>query len=143
MIRSAGLEDLNKIELIEQEFGADAFTRRSLRHLILSDNIVYVIDLGGEIVGYLAALVRKDSPNIRLYSLMIDSRHRSRGYAVELIHFLERESRASGRAQISLEVREGNYPAVSLYTSCGFQMGEKLAGYYPDGESAIKFRKKI
>jgi ribosomal-protein-alanine N-acetyltransferase len=143
MIRSANIEDLNNIELIEQEFGADAFSRRSLRHLILSNNIVLVIDLGGVLVGYLIALLRKDSPKVRLYSIIIHSEHRNKGYAVELIHFLERESKTLGKGLIGLEVREGNYPAISLYDSCGFLRGEKVPGYYPDGETAIKYFKNL
>ena len=51
MIRSATREDLDKIELIEKQFGAEAFSRRSLRQLIMSDNLVLVLDLGGEIFG--------------------------------------------------------------------------------------------
>jgi [ribosomal protein S18]-alanine N-acetyltransferase len=143
MIRNAIIEDLDKIELLEKEFGAEAFKRRSLRHLILSDNMFYVIDLGGVLVGSIIGLKRKDTLSVRLYSLMIHPDHRNKGYAIELIEFFIRRCRELGASGVGLEVAEGNYPAISLYGSLGFQMTGRVDQYYRDGSSALKFFKKI
>ena len=143
MIRHADCDDLDKIELIEQEFGAEAFSKRSLRHLICSNNISLVIELGDEIVGYLIALVRKDSSNVRLYSLIIHSNHRGKGYATEILHFLERICKEQGRTRIGLEVSEVNYPAIALYRLHGFQTVSRAESYYKDGSAALKLQKLL
>ena len=143
MIRSATREDLDKIELIEKQFGAEAFSRRSLRHLIMSDNLVLVLDLGGEIFGCLIALVRRDRSTVRLYSMIIAESHRKRGYAIEMIQFLVRICRDREASGITLEVAEGNYPAISLYGSLGFQTTGRVDGYYRDGSAALKMYKPL
>lgn len=103
----------------------------------------YVVELGGKVVGYLIALKRSNSSKVRLYSLIIDENHRGRGYAVELLLALERDVKLAGKESICLEVREGNSPARSLYMACGFSKAEIVEDYYPDGESAVKYFKKI
>jgi ribosomal-protein-alanine N-acetyltransferase len=144
MIRFASIEDLDAIVELEKQFGAEAFSKRSLRHFICSNNIVYVIEFGDIIVGYLIALIRKDTSKVRLYSLMIDSNHRGKGYAIEILQFLERRCKELGKSEIGLEVSEGNYPAIALYSSLGFERGtERIENYYRDGTAALKFSKKL
>jgi ribosomal-protein-alanine N-acetyltransferase len=143
VIRSATREDLDKIELIEKQFGAEAFSRRSLRHLIMSDNVVLVLEFGGEIFGCLIALFRSDRPTARLYSLLVAESHRKRGYAVEMVQSLVRICRDREASGITLEVAEGNYPAIALYGSLGFQTTGRVDGYYHDGSAALKMYKPL
>ena len=143
MIRTANVTDLDSIELLEKQFGADAFTRRSLRRLICSGNLTYVVDLGGEIAGYMIALIRSNSRQVRLYSILVGEEYRGRGFAGEMLHLLERKAKGMAKDQLTLEVRESNKQAISLYVSSGFLASESLKNYYPDGENALKFIKKL
>jgi ribosomal-protein-alanine N-acetyltransferase len=144
MIRHAGCDDLDKIELIEQEFGAEAFSKRSLRHLISKAQFVFVYEtIEDGVVGYIAGLTRKNSTNVRLYSVIVKEQYRGNEYGVALIHYLMNRSREAGYKSISLEVSENNHKAIGIYYQFGFEPQNHIPNYYHDGSGAIKLSKML
>ncbi len=67
--------------------------------------------------------------------------HRRRGHGSALLGGLLQAARARGCAEMLLEVRSGNLPAVALYESLGFTRLAVRARYYQDnGEDALVMR---
>jgi ribosomal-protein-alanine N-acetyltransferase len=66
---------------------------------------------------------------------------RRRGIGTALLRELLRQARRAGASNVTLEVRESNQPARSLYESCGFSAVARRPGYYHDPpEDALIYR---
>lgn len=63
---------------------------------------------------------------------------RRQGVGISLLRLALREAVKMGIQKTFLEVRETNRAAIALYEKCGFQLGGRRKGYYPDtGEDAL------
>ena len=141
MIRTATLKDLESIVEIEKTFGADAFTRRCLRHLI-SNQSTLVIDKN-RILGYSIVLVRKNSTKARLYSIAIAEPYRGNGYGQALLKASENLAITLGCDRIGLEVAENNRVAQGLYKAMGYKLLKTIENYYSDGTHAQRFLRTL
>jgi len=78
----------------------------------------------GEIVGMATCFINfstfKAKPFINIHDLMIDNRHRGKGFGRSLLNKIESIARERKYCKITLEVREDNYTAQSLYYELGF-----------------------
>ena len=138
MIRKATLEDLESILRLEQTFGAEAFSKRSLRHFLIRGSTLVMEHELGNIMGYAILLTRRGSTKARLYSITIDPDHRGRGWSKQLLSATEEEARALGCIQMTLEVAVSNVIAKALYDRAGYSIVKLLPGYYRDGGDALK-----
>jgi ribosomal protein S18 acetylase RimI-like enzyme len=139
MIREATLDDLESIVKLEETFGAEAFTRRSLRYLIKKQTTL-VIDIG-EIIGYSTVLARKNSARARLYSIAIARPYRGNGHGQALLEASESLAIRMGRNKMCLEVAENNRVALGLYEARGYKLLKRLPNYYSDGTHALRLLK--
>ena len=63
---------------------------------------------------------------------------RRRGLGSHLLRLLITHARQRGAARVTLEVRERNLAAISMYRTFGFQETGVLRGYYGDtGENGL------
>jgi [ribosomal protein S18]-alanine N-acetyltransferase len=91
--------------------------------------------LDGRIAGYLVCS-RYDAV-WHLMNLCVDPDHRRRGIAVALLERLL-DRIGDPQAQLTLEVRRSNAPAIALYERFGFRGGGLRRRYYQDnGEDAL------
>jgi len=141
MIRKATLSDLESILSIEQQFGAEAFSKRSLRHLVLNGSTLVVDE--GDIRGYASVLLRSNSTVARLYSLAVSEQYHRMGYGKALLESALDRAREAERATLSLEVSAANLSARALYELLGFLPVVEIPNYYVDGSSAIRMKKSI
>jgi len=141
MIRKATLADLESILSIEQQFGAEAFSKRSLRHLVLNGSTLVVDE--GDIRGYASVLLRSNSSIARLYSLAVSEQYQRMGYGKALLESALDRAREAERASLFLEVSTLNSSAIALYELSGFVPIGVIPEYYFDGSSAIKMQKKL
>ena len=125
-------------ELERQNFSAP-WDENSVRSELTNPLSLWLVALeGGEVVGYVGSqtvLQEADMMNVAV----ADS-HRRRGIAralvEELIHRLD-------AYQLTLEVRQSNLPAISLYESMGFQqVGLRKNYYQKPKENALILRKE-
>jgi ribosomal protein S18 acetylase RimI-like enzyme len=144
-IRAATLSDVDCLLALEADsFASDRLTSRSFRHFVRSPTAVLrVIRDGTGILGYYLLLFRARSEVARLYSIAVDHRHRGRGLAGSLLADAERASRRHGLARLSLEVREDNAPAITLYERLGYGLKDRIAEYYADGAGARRYEKRL
>ena len=124
-------EDLDSIIKIESTcFTANAWSEDDFLYLIneKSDAVRYinvVAEENGEIAAYLAAVTIADEMNVD--SVAVKPEYRRKGVASKIIDFAISEAKAS---VITLEVRESNLPAISLYRSLGFEQTGMRKNYY-------------
>ncbi|WP_428739545.1 N-acetyltransferase family protein [Sulfurimonas sp.] len=133
-IRSASLDDIDAIQAVENNnFTAQDFrlSRASIRYH-LKNNLVYVVEVSGEIVGYILWLERKNY--FRLYSLAILKSFHSQGLGKAL---LEYSLNILSDKKLSLEVKFTNKKAISLYEKLGFKKVKTLPSYYPNNVDGI------
>lgn len=85
---------------------------------------VYVAEYGGIVVGFIA--FNKDE----IAWLYVDVNYSHKGIGKSLVDFaLHRVG-----TKVSIEVLKGNFPAISLYSSVGFEIAETLTGKMPGNE---------
>ena len=68
---------------------------------------------------------------------------RRTGVAMALMQLMERDAKKNDAKNIFLEVDESNFPAISLYSKCGFRNIGTRPNYYENGHNAIIMQKEI
>lgn len=129
--------DAEIIAAIEEEIFPDPWKVSDIRSLISTEGAMcYTALSDGEIVSYIIG--RAIAPEGEIYRIATRPEYRRRGIAARLIERLLREETPLGLENLFLEVREGNLPAISLYTSLGFKTIGKRKNYYKNPtENAI------
>lgn len=99
----------------------------------------YVVEENGIAVGYMGMWSLSGEGHIT--NIAISTVHRKKGYAKALLnHFID-IANSEDLEFMTLEVRESNTPAVSLYESFGFiKVGERK-NYYENSENALLLTK--
>lgn len=141
MIKNSRAADLNAIYELEKQFGADAFSKRSLRRFHENGNLLVFLDNQDTIIGSAIVVHRKNSDKVRLYSFVIDQKFRGMGVGKTYLETLL--SIQWDAIWMILEVSEGNHPAIHVYQKAGFEEIQRIEGYYSDGSSAIKMIKNL
>lgn len=77
---------------------------------------------------------------VEILDLAVHECFRRQGVARRLLRLFLEEARKLGAARAFLEVRAGNFPAVRLYQSLGFEQAGRRERYYSDGEDALLLR---
>jgi len=141
----ATIADLEQLLHLEDElFTGDRISRRQFRYLLTRANAIAAKILQDEaLVGYILLLRRRNSNNLRIYSIGISGQARHRGYGQALIRFAEKTAEQIGCRHLTLEVCEHNNSAIKLYTAAGFSRYGLKPGYYEDGCHALLLRKEI
>lgn len=144
-ILPATIADLTQLVALENElFTSDRIPRRQFRYLLTKANAVTVkIEQKGKLAGYLVLLKRKNSRNLRIYSIAIRVAAQNQGLAKALVRYAEQVAQDNRYRSITLEVCEHNSSAVKLYRGAGFSQYGTKPGYYEDGCTALLLRKEI
>src|SRR6266566_4157003 len=133
-LRRARLADVPRLAALETQFPTDRLSHANLHHLLTRARAdVLVIDAVGLPVADAVVLYRKNSSAARLYSLVVDPRHRGRGLGKRLLDAAEAAARRRGRRTMSLEVRPRNRDAHKLYQRCGYARSVTIEDFYEDG----------
>lgn len=145
MIRHARDRDLDMIQSIEdRSFDRDRFPRRNLRRLLSSRSVAAVLAMSNGLeAGYALVLFRRGADVARLYSIAVDPAARGQGAAAALLEAAVAEARRRGATRLRLELRSSNASALRLYERAGFTILERKAGYYADGEDAIRMELRL
>lgn len=137
MIREMLESDVPRVLEIERASFDAPWSEGMLRDdLGRSDRVWRVVEIGGRIVGFGGIMLIASEAHVMDIAVADD--HRRRGHARELMVALVAEAAARGVGRMTLEVRESNAEALALYASCGFDVGGRRTGYYPEtGEDAL------
>jgi ribosomal protein S18 acetylase RimI-like enzyme len=114
----------------QAEARADAGLRRLLPDGVTSrGSALRLLSHGGVEVGALWVAVHGQAVDLDVdgyvFSVRVHPDHRGRGHGRELMREAERICHAAGRPHLGLNVFAGNDPALSLYTSLGYQARDR------------------
>ena len=120
---------LDEIHNIECACFSLPWTREQLEKQMIADNCVFLAAIGdnGAVMGYIGMMYVLDEGYIS--NVAVSPEFRRQGVADALISALiERAEKTL--AFVTLEVRESNQPAISLYSKHGFEVVGKRKNYY-------------
>lgn len=145
LFQKASPDDAAQIAEFERSnFGEEGFSKKQISYLISkAKGEVLVAKISEKVVANLILLFRKNSRQLRIYSLAVSSQMRGKGLAKQMILLSEKWAKKMGMERLSLEVNENNRAAIQLYLSTGFQITQTKKEYYKDGSSALVMRKKL
>ena len=138
-IRTAGLEDLDFLERLENEsfISARRSSRKSLRHSILSPHqFVYIAQLGEKRCGALFLLLYKNQ--LRIYSIAVLGECRGEGVGTKLVEHALFLADQFGVRSVTLEAELGSTALVHWYESLGFESTRVIVDYYAKNEDAVR-----
>ena len=130
-------EYLDKIALLEQQNFSAPWTKDMLRRAFADrEKVFFAAVCDGELAGYIGAQLIVDELDI--FNVCVDEAFRRRGIGELLVRALKNAAAGFDEYRITLEVRAGNTPAISLYEKQGFvQVGRRKNYYQNPREDAI------
>ena len=96
-----------------------------------------VIDVDGEIAGYVVWEENNQDRAAHLMNIAIDSSFRRKGLATLLLVYLFDRIKSNGIQTCILEVRESNQAAIALYRSLGMKLTSRHLAYYGEEDALI------
>ena len=113
------------------------WSRQSLQESLENDNALFLAATeNGEVIGYIGMSYVLDEGY--LYNVAVAPHYRRRGVGSALIRTLVTWCKKENFAFLTLEVRQGNAAARSLYEAFGFvKVGERKSYYTEPTENAV------
>lgn len=135
---------IDGLETIENQCFSEPWSRKSLEELLDCDYAVYFVAKDSEtnkVVGYIGMYVSLDTGNINNVGVLPEYRRMGIGYG--LISELVQYSAGCGITLLTLEVRESNISAISLYEKFGFKkVGVRKNYYKKPTENGLLYNKE-
>ena len=128
-IAKADLSALDDIEKIEAEASANPWPKEITESYLNSENAAFFLAfLNNEPAGYISLSFVLDEGSV--LNMAVKKRFRRLGIAKSLIRAAKDFAKTKKLSFLSLEVRESNLPAKTLYEGEGFELLGKRKGYY-------------
>lgn len=128
-IQNADRIHVSGIHAIETECFSDPWSEQSIISQLPDENHVFLVALDGDrVIGYVGMMNVLDEGYIS--NVAVTSAYRRQKIADALIAELMERSKSLNLAFVTLEVRESNMPAKSLYEKHGFQVVGLRKNYY-------------
>ena len=140
-IRKANLSDLSLIHQIEKRVFSDSWTKELIKQeLIKSSNALIIIsEINGKVMGYFFSHIFKDE--VHILNIAIDIPFQHQGLGKQLLDKIMKKYLKE--ADVFLEVKRTNFPAINLYLAFGFEEIDIRRGYYTDGQDAVIMSRKV
>jgi ribosomal-protein-alanine N-acetyltransferase len=138
-LRPAVLADLPRlVEIQRLSPEAAQWTEQDYRRTLAGEGSAKCVaaELLGELAGFL--VFQRPAPDqVEILNLAVSPAQRRKGVAKRLLDYLL----GLGAAEIFLEVRAGNEPALAFYGAAGFRPAGRRRGYYRNPvEDAVVMR---
>ncbi len=126
---------IDAVAAIETECFSHPWSKKSLEESLEKENSLFLVAVEDEkVIGYVGMEVIVDEGYIFNVAVSADYRRRGVGYA--LVRELVTYSMKNSLCFITLEVRESNSSAISLYSKFGFIKAGERKNYYSDPTEA-------
>ena len=121
---------LDGLEHLEQQCFTDPWTREQLSASFPDEHHAFLlaVDSQDNVLGYVAMIYVLDEGSIS--NVAVDSRFRKQGIGDALLIAMLENARRLSLSFVTLEVRESNDAAISLYAKRGFVPVGKRKNYY-------------
>jgi ribosomal-protein-alanine acetyltransferase len=122
---------------IEQGLSGRSWTERRVRRSMAEpETVVLVAAMDERMTGF--AIMRFGTSTAHLHLMAVLRDYRRCGIGRQLLGWLTQSARTAGIVRIQLEVREGNRPARAFYAALGYELRDRVPGYYQDREAALR-----
>ena len=134
---------LDDVYIIETECFSHPWSKHSLEEELNNETSLFLVAKEeNEVIGYIGMSIVIDEGYI--FNVAVRENHRNKGVATALINELVTYGKKNNFSFITLEVRESNLPAISLYSKFGFiKAGERKDYYSNPKENAILLTKYL
>ena len=128
---------LDDVYIIETECFSHPWSKQSLEEELNNETSLFLVAKEeNEVIGYIGMSIVIDEGYI--FNVAVREKYRNKGVATALINELVTYGKKNNFSFITLEVRESNLPAISLYSKFGFiKAGERKDYYSNPKENAI------
>lgn len=119
-VRNAEIFDIPHIAALELQCFSAPWSETALRETMERENSLFLVaECDGRLCGYVGSYYAADEGYIT--NVAVSGRFRRRGVGRALISTLKQKAKEKVLSLLTLEVRVGNLPAISLYESLGFE----------------------
>ena len=134
---------LDDVYIIETECFSHPWSKQSLEEELNNETSLFLVAKEeNEVIGYIGMSIVIDEGYI--FNVAVRESYRNKGVATSLINELVTYGKKNNFSFITLEVRESNLPAISLYSKFGFiKAGERKDYYSNPKENAILMTKYL
>jgi len=128
---------------IEKECFSSPWSRESLEAELSNEYARFFAAVcDGTVIGYIGAF--NVCGEVSLGNLAVKKEYRKAGVASALLNELEKTAEAENAEFITLEVRQSNEAAITLYKKLGFSQSGLRKGFYQNPtEDAILMKKEL
>ncbi len=132
------IKDIAKLEKV---CFSTPWTEQGILESFKAGTRFFVCEQNGNVLGYVGISAILDEGYIT--NIAVFPAHRKKGVASALLEYLEKFAKAEALSFISLEVRESNTTAISLYKKFGFTVEGKRKNFYqsPTEDALIMTRR--
>ena len=143
VIQDANLSHVSGIHAIEVECFSDPWPEQSIISQLPDDNHIFLVALDGDaVIGYVGMMCVLDEGYIS--NVAVTASYRRQKIADRLIDTLIGKANELNLSFATLEVRESNEPAKTLYAKHGFEEAGHRKNYYEDPkEDAILMTRRF
>lgn len=129
VLRPMQTEDLDSVMAIEPTIYSHPWTRGNFADSLNAGYSCWVLLLNNQIVGYALMMLVLDEAH--LLNMSVAKYHQKQGWGRFLLGHMLDKAKQYKAANMFLEVRPSNMPAIVLYESVGFNEMAVRKGYYP------------
>jgi ribosomal protein S18 acetylase RimI-like enzyme len=144
LARSADAAALARLSRREVEAGRDhaVWHERRVRASIRDgETVALVAELDERIAGF--AIMRFGTFAAHLHLMAVAAEHRRCGIGRQLLGWLTQSARTAGIGAIHLEVPEQNEDACRFYTAMGYEVRDRVPGYYGGEAGALRLVRRL
>ena len=130
-----------QIAELEKLCFSDPWSEKSIGSELSCRLSVWLVALEGErVVGYVGSQTVIDETD--MMNIAVHPDYRRRGIAEALVAGLEEKLKQRGSRALTLEVRDSNVPAITLYENLGFQQVGLRKNYYRNPKEDARILRK-
>ncbi len=128
MIRKFANGDQKAIALLEKECFFEPWSENAILESHSNSTLFLLFEEKDKVLGYVGLQIVLDEGYIT--NVAVTENARKKGVGTALISHLKEVAKEKGLRFISLEVRESNLPAITLYKKQGFKTVGKRKNFY-------------
>jgi ribosomal-protein-alanine N-acetyltransferase len=132
-IREAKVNDLDKIYDIEKRVFSNPWSKQSIKNELNRISLNFISEKNDHLIGYFFSHIF--DKEVHILNLAIDIPYQHCGNGKEFFYLIIKKYMEY--ANVFLEVKKTNFPAINLYLNFGFKEIDRRKMYYSDGQDAI------
>ena len=140
-IRYASSNDFDRIFEIEKRVFSNPWSKESIKKELdnYSKSLNLISEIDGQLMGYFFSHMISNEVHILNIAIDVSFQHRGNGE----VFFNQIFKKYLEYANVFLEVKRTNLPAINLYHKFGFEEIDIRKMYYSDGQDALVMSKKV